>query len=64
MDFAYSPDEEAMRREVKAWLNEHLVGDVALLGQSTRFTPEDWKVRSTGARASVSRGPARTWPRS
>ena len=45
MDFAYSPDEDAMRREVKAWLNEHLVGDVALLGQSTRFTPEDWKVR-------------------
>lgn len=45
MDFAYSPDEEAMRREVKTWLNDHLVGDVALLGQSTRFTPEDWKVR-------------------
>ena len=45
MDFAYSPDDEAMRHEVKAWLDEHLVGDVALLGQSTRFTPEDWKVR-------------------
>jgi len=45
VDFAYSPEDEAMRREVKTWLNEHLVGDVALLGQSTRFTPEDWRVR-------------------
>jgi len=45
VDFAYSPDDVAMRHEVKAWLDEHLVGDVALLGQSTPFTPEDWKVR-------------------
>ncbi len=45
MDFAYSPEEEALRDEVKAWLTEHLVGEVARLGQSTRFTPVDWKVR-------------------
>jgi len=48
VDFAYSPDDEAVRHEVKAWLGEHLVGDVALLGQSTRFTPEDWKESSAG----------------
>ena len=45
MDFAYTPDEEAWRGEVKTWLAGHLVGDAARLGQSTRFTPEDWKVR-------------------
>ena len=45
MDFAYSPEEDALRDEVKAWLGTHLVGEVAQLGQSTRFTPEDWKVR-------------------
>jgi alkylation response protein AidB-like acyl-CoA dehydrogenase len=45
VDFAYSADDEALRDKVQAWLHEHLVGDVAGLGQSTRFTPEDWKVR-------------------
>ena len=45
MDFAYSPEEEALRNEVKSWLAGHLVGGAARLGQSMRFTPEDWKVR-------------------
>jgi alkylation response protein AidB-like acyl-CoA dehydrogenase len=45
VDFAYTPDEEAWRGEVKTWLAGHLVGDAAGLGQSTRFTSEDWKVR-------------------
>ena len=45
MDFTYSPGDEALRADVKAWLTDHLVGDVARLGQSTRFTPVDWKVR-------------------
>jgi alkylation response protein AidB-like acyl-CoA dehydrogenase len=47
VDFAYTPEEEAWRGEVKTWLDGHLVGDAARLGQSTRFTPEDWKVRVT-----------------
>ena len=47
MDFAYTPEEDALRDEVKTWLEGHLVGEAAQLGQSTRFTPEDWKVRVT-----------------
>ena len=45
MDFTYAAADEVFREDVRTWLREHLVGDVAALGQSTRFTPDDWKIR-------------------
>jgi alkylation response protein AidB-like acyl-CoA dehydrogenase len=32
MDFTYSDDDEAFRREVRAWLQQHLTGEFAALG--------------------------------
>ena len=45
MDFAYSAEEENLRHEVRAWLDEHLVGEFATLGTGAEFSADDWKVR-------------------
>jgi alkylation response protein AidB-like acyl-CoA dehydrogenase len=37
VDFTYSEEDEAFRAEVKAWLDEHLVGEFAQLGEASRM---------------------------
>ena len=46
MDFRFSPEDEAFREEVRAWLGEHLVGEYAAIGDVGGPADETgWDVR-------------------
>jgi alkylation response protein AidB-like acyl-CoA dehydrogenase len=45
VDFSYSPQDQRFREEVRSWLEAHLVGEFAALGEGTSFGPRDWPVR-------------------
>lgn len=45
MDFAYPAELDGFRKEVRRWLEEHLVGDFLQLGNSEELGAEDWPLR-------------------
>lgn len=45
MDFVYPPEAENLRREVRAWLHEHLTEEYRSLGTGAEFHDADWPVR-------------------
>ena len=46
VDFSFSPEDEAFREEVRAWLSEHLVGEYAAIGDVGGPADETgWDVR-------------------
>jgi alkylation response protein AidB-like acyl-CoA dehydrogenase len=52
MDFRDSPAEAAFRDEVRTWLSEHLVGDLAALGSRRGQTSEEaWELKMAWERA-------------
>jgi alkylation response protein AidB-like acyl-CoA dehydrogenase len=45
MDFAYPPEVDSFRAEVRAWLAGHLTGEYLRLGASSEFGADDWPLR-------------------
>jgi alkylation response protein AidB-like acyl-CoA dehydrogenase len=42
VDFAYSPEDDRFREEVRAWFAQHKVGPFAALDHNTNYTQEAW----------------------
>lgn len=42
MDFSYPPEASAFRAEVRAWLDDHLVGELRILRTGFEFSESDW----------------------
>jgi alkylation response protein AidB-like acyl-CoA dehydrogenase len=64
MDFAFTPDEEAFRLDVRQWLNEHLTEEFRSLHRTGVEGPEAWATRVAWEQE-LARGGwvAMSWPR-
>jgi alkylation response protein AidB-like acyl-CoA dehydrogenase len=63
MDFAFSPEDEVFRHEIRSWLAEHLTDELRAIGRTTLARPAAWERRVAWERELASDGwVGLSWP--